>query len=142
MQTFNNAEMAFLSLLCYPKLSLKSLKLCANNAVLYPPAIWPHLATMWQAYLDTLTKCKQEGTTPGKDTIIANLTEAVMADTKMPEELVEKCDVLLQRFKDGDVPTEEEGLEKTNNTHQYMSNTVSFLAKIKRMCTNNSQKES
>ena len=110
MQTFNNAEMAFLSLLTYPKLSIKSLKLCANNAVLFPSAIWPHLATCWQAYLDTLTKCKQEGTTPSKDVIIANLTEAVIADSKMPEELVEKCDVLLQRFKDGDVPTEEDGL--------------------------------
>ena len=110
MQTFNNAEMAFLSLLTYPKLAVKALKLCANNANLFPPAIWPHLSEMWQSYLATLTKSKQDGIKPGKDVLIANLSEAVVADRNLPSELLEKCDTLLQRYKDGDVPTEEDGL--------------------------------
>ena len=102
--------MAFLSLLTYPKLAVKALKLCANNANLFPPAIWPHLSEMWQSYLATLTKSKQDGIKPGKDVLIANLSEAVIADRNLPPELLEKCDTLLQRYRDGDVPTEEDGL--------------------------------
>lgn len=110
MQTFNNAEMAFLSLLCYPKLAIKSLKLCANNANLFPSAVWPHLSLLWDSYLKLLTTNKGKGLELGKDIVIANLTEAVLSDRNMPNELIEKCDTLLQRYKDGDAPTEEEGL--------------------------------
>ena len=110
MQTFNNAEMAFLSLLKYPRLAVKSLKLCANKTELFPKGIWPHLWVLWDTYLKTLTDNKSKGIELGKDLVIANLTEAIVADRNMPEELVEKCDTLLQRFKDDDVPTEEEGL--------------------------------
>ena len=110
MQTFNNAEMAFLSLLCYPKLAIKSLKLCANNANLFPSAVWPHLSLLWDSYLKLLTNNKGKGLELGKDIVIANLTEAVSSDRNMPNELIEKCDTLLQRYKDGDAPTEEEGL--------------------------------
>lgn len=110
MQTFNNAEMAFLSLLAYPKLSIKALKLCANNANLFPQAIWPHLSIMWQSYLNTLTQNRDKGFNLGKDLVIATLTDAVISDRNMPSELLEKCDRLLQRYKDNDVPTEEEGV--------------------------------
>ena len=111
MQTFNNAELAFLALLSYPSLAKKSLRLCANNSILFPKAIWPHLAKMWEAYLLTLTKSKKQGTVAGKDIIAANLSEAVQSDKYMTEEQLEKSDALLQRFLAGDVPTEQEGIE-------------------------------
>ena len=110
MQIFNNAELAFLALLSYPKLAVKSLKLCADNAVLFPKVIWPHLAIMWDAYLNTLTLNKKQGLAVGKDIIAANLSEAVQADRYMTEEQLEKSETLLKRFLSGDVPSEEEGV--------------------------------
>ena len=110
MQTLNNAELAFLSLLSYPKLAVKSLKLYSNNAVLFPKAFWPHLDLMWSAYIDTLTANKDKGLAVGKDIIAANLSEAIQTDRNMPEEAVEKSDYILQRFLSGEVPTEEEGI--------------------------------
>lgn len=110
MQTLNNAELAFLSLLSYPKLAIKSLKLYSNNAVLFPKAYWPHLDLMWSAYMATLAANRDKGLAIGKDIIAANLSEAVQKDRNMPEEAVEKSDYILQRFLRGDVPTEEEGI--------------------------------
>ena len=110
MQTLNNAELAFLSLLSYPKLAIKSLKLYSNNAVLFPKAYWPHLDIMWSAYMATLAANRDKGLAVGKDIIAANLSEAVQKDRNMPEEAVEKSDYILQRFLRGDVPNEEEGI--------------------------------
>jgi RecA/RadA recombinase len=110
MQTLNNAELAFLSLLSYPKLAVKSLKLYSNNSVLFPKAIWPHLDLMWTAYMTTLSNNRDKGLSVGKDIIAANLSEAVQSDHYMTEEALEKSDMILQRFLTGDVPTEEEGI--------------------------------
>ena len=110
MQIFNNAELAFLALLSYPKLAVKSLRLCADNAVLFPKAIWPHLAVMWDAYLNTLMVNKKQGLTIGKDIVAANLSEAVQSDRYMTDEQMEKSETLLKRFLTGDVPSEEEGI--------------------------------
>lgn len=110
MQILNNAELAFLSLLTYPKLTVRSLKLCANNAVLFPKAIWAHLATMWDAYLMLLTKSRKDGIKLSKDAIAAGLLEAVQSDQNMPEETEMRCEQLLQRFVSGDVPSEDEGI--------------------------------
>ena len=49
MQTFNNAEMAFLSLLKYPRLAVKSLKLCANKTELFPEYAEPEQGDTWLA---------------------------------------------------------------------------------------------
>ena len=110
MQTLNNAELAFLSLLSYQKLALKSLKLYSNNAVLFPKAIWPHLELMFGAYMTTLAQNRDKGLKVGKDIIAANLLEAVQSDRYMTDELLEKSDMILQRFLAGEVPTEEEGV--------------------------------
>lgn len=110
MQTLNNAELAFLSLISYPKLAIKSLKLYSNNAVLFPKTIWPHLDLMWSSYMSTLAANKDKGLAIGKDVLAANLLESVQSDKYMTEEALEKCDHILQRFLSGDVPTEEEGI--------------------------------
>lgn len=110
MQILNNAELAFLSMLAYPKLSVKALKLCANNAVLFPKAIWPHISLLFDAYLKLLTKHRKEGLKLTKDVVAANLSEAVQSDQYMTEEAADKCEQLLQRYLSGDVPTEEEGI--------------------------------
>jgi len=109
MQILNNAELAFLSLLTYPKLAVKSIQLCANNANLFPPAIWPHIATMWSSFLALLTKSRKEGIKLGKDAIAANLLEAIQADPNTPVETEARCEQLLKRFLAGDVPSQEEG---------------------------------
>ena len=110
MQTLNNAELALLSVLSYPKLAVKSLKLYSNNAVLFPKAIWGHLDILWEAYMRTLAANRDKGFAISKDVIAANLSEAVQSDKYMTEEVLEKCDYILQRFLTGDVPTEEEGV--------------------------------
>ena len=109
MQILNNAELAFLSLLTYPKLAVKSIQLCANNANLFPSAIWPHISTMWNAFLTLLTKSRKEGIKLGKDAIAANLLEAIQADPNTPAETEARCEQLLKRFLEGDVPSQEEG---------------------------------
>lgn len=110
MQTLNNAELAFLSILTYPKLAIKSLKLYSNEAVLFPKAYWPHLDLMWQSYMATLAENRDKGLQVGKDIIAANLSEAVQRDRNMTEDMLEKSDYILQRFLSGEVPTEEEGV--------------------------------
>jgi hypothetical protein len=110
MQIFNNAELAFLALLSHPRLAIKSLKLCANNAELFPKVIWPHLHLMWDAYLDTLAQNKEKKFSIGKDIVAANLLEAVQSDQYITEEQFEKSDALLKRYLAGEVPTEEEGV--------------------------------
>jgi len=110
MQTLNNAELAFLSILTYPKLSVKALKLYSNNAVLFPKAVWPHVDLMFSAYMKLLMANKDKGFNLGKDIVAANLSEAVQSDRYMTDEALEKSDYILQRFLSGDVPTEEEGV--------------------------------
>lgn len=110
MQILNNAELAFLSLLTYPRLTVKSLKLCASNAVLFPKGLWPHLSIMWESYLALLAKNRQENKKPSKDAIAASLLEAVQSDQNIPEEIEMRCEQLLQRFITGDVPPEDEGI--------------------------------
>lgn len=110
MQILNNAELAFLSLLTYPRLTVKSLKLCASNAVLFPKGLWPHLSIMWESYLALLAKSRQENKKPSKDAIAASLLEAVQSDQNIPEEIEMRCEQLLQRFIIGDVPPEDEGI--------------------------------
>ena len=122
MQIFNNAELAFLALLSYPKLAVKSLKLCANNAELFPRPIWPHLALMWDAYLSTLASNKEKKFDVGKDIIAANLLEAVQSDQYMTDEQLEKADALLQRYLSGDIPTEEEGITAVQKIAQLDAN--------------------
>ena len=96
MQILNNAELAFLSLLTYPKLAVKSIQLCANNANLFPSAIWPHISTMWNAFLTLLTKSRKEGIKLGKDAIAANLLEAIEADHITPAEKDDRCETMLK----------------------------------------------
>lgn len=110
MQTLNNAELALLSILSYPKLAVKSLKLYSNNAVLFPKVVWAHLDLLWEAYMRTLATNRDKGFAISKDVIAANLSEAVQSDRYMTDDGLEKCDYILQRFLSGDVPTEEEGV--------------------------------
>lgn len=110
MQTLNNAELALLSLLSYPKLAIKAFQLYSNNAVLFPKAVWPHLDILFEAYMRTLAANRDKGLAVGKDVIAANLSEAVQSDRYMTEDALERCDHILQRFLSGDVPTEEEGI--------------------------------
>jgi len=119
MQTLNNAELAFLSLLSYQKLAIKSLKLYSNEAVLFPKTIWPHLDIMWEAYMTLLST---KGFGQGKDTIAATLSEAVVKDHYMTVEQVEKSDAILQRFLSGDVPTEEDGIKFIQKVAQLDAN--------------------
>ena len=110
MQTLNNAELALLSLLSYPKLAVKAFQLYSNNAVLFPKAVWPHLDCLFESYMRTLAANRDKGFAVGKDVIAANLSEAVQSDRYMTDDALEKCDNILQRFLSGDVPTEEEGV--------------------------------
>ena len=109
MQTLNNAELAFLSLLAYPKLGMETIKVYAGGATLFPPAIWPHLSKMWEAYLNTLKTTKESGKKISRDIIAANLSEVIQADTNLPVDLKEKSDHILQRIVTDQVPTLEEG---------------------------------
>lgn len=111
MQTLNNAELAFLSIIAYPDLTNKTLRLYANHTKLFTEVFCPHLYMMWGEYLSVLKQYKKEyGLAVSKDIIAASLSEKVAADQNMPDELVEKCDTILQRLVAGDVPPQEEGL--------------------------------
>lgn len=110
MQILNNAELAFLSLLSYRKLTIKALKLYSGNAILFPKAIWPHLDVLFSAYLNTLAINKKNGTNASKDTIAADLLDAIQSNKFLIEEDKERSKQLLQRYVTGDVPSEEEGV--------------------------------
>lgn len=105
MQTLNNAELAFLSVLGNPELTTKVLRLYASKTYLFSGVFHPHLNAMWDAYVSLLKKYKQEyGLNLRRDIIAAGLAEAVSADSKIPDELKTRCDSILQKLTSGDIP--------------------------------------
>lgn len=110
MQTLNTAELTFLSILAYPKLTAAALKLYAGHNQLFTATFCPHLAMMWDKYTEILGKHKKEhGLRLSKDIIAAEFAEVLQADQDMPQSLLEHCDILLQKLTKDDVPTFEEG---------------------------------
>ena len=108
MQTLNNTDLALLSALAHWKLTARVLRLYSGGTVLFSPAIWPHLALMWNTYMGLIKEHKKN---ISRDMIAASLSEAVTSDRNMPDELKNKSDVILTRLVADDVPTQEEGTE-------------------------------
>ena len=111
MQTLNRSELTLLAILSDSRLTAAALKLYANKTPLFTPTFCPHLDLMWEQYTKTLRKHKQtHGLKLSKDIIAAEMAEQLQADGDVPEELLAKCDLILQRLLKGDVPSFEEGL--------------------------------
>lgn len=105
MQTLNNNDLAFLAMLGHPELTVKVLRLYAQKTFLFTEMFCPHLNAMWNEYVKLLGKYKKEyGFNISRDIIAAGLVEAIEGDARMPEELKDKCDTILQRLAAGDVP--------------------------------------
>ena len=112
MQTLNTAELAFLAILAYPKLTESALRLYAGHNQLFTTTFCPHLAMMWERYTAILGKHKKEhGLRLSRDIIAAEFAETLQADGDIPDALLDHCDTLLQKLTSGDVPTLEEGTE-------------------------------
>ena len=110
MQTLNTAELAFLSIIAYPKLTAGALKLYAQKTPLFTQVFCPHLALLWDCYTKILGKHRREhGLKLSRDVIAAELAEKLQADPDIPEELTGKCDYMLQRLVHDEVPSLEEG---------------------------------
>lgn len=116
MQTLNNAELAFLSVIGHPSLTRRVLKVYASKTFLFSESFQPHLNLMWNAYVGLLKKYKEKyGLELSKDIIAAGLIEAVQAESMMPDELKQKCDSILQKFVSGDIPDVEHGERLVRN---------------------------
>lgn len=105
MRTPNKTELAFLSILRYPELQKTALKMCRDRERLFSEQSEPHLVKMWDAYMKTLVKYKDKyGLNPGSDIVASELVEAVNADPRLPDELKDFCDGLMQRLRADDIP--------------------------------------
>ena len=123
MQTLNNAELAFLSVVGHPDLTKRVLRVYANKTFLFSDMYQPHLNLMWNTYVGLLKKYKEKyGLALEKDITAAGLAEAVQADYSLPEELKKKCDALLQRLVAGDIPDEEHGERLVKNLMELDAN--------------------
>ena len=108
MQILDNADLAFLAIIAWPSLTGKMLKVYAKGNILFNEFIYPHLAVMASAYIRCLKKAREEGNSPSKDQIAADLAEAVQHATMAPD-MRTKADILLKKYIDDSIPTEEEG---------------------------------
>ena len=108
MQILDNADLAFLAIIAWPSLTGKMLKVYAKGNILFNEFIYPHLAVMASAYIRCLKKAREEGNSPSKAQIAAVLAEAVRHATMAPD-MRTKADILLKKYIDDSIPTEEEG---------------------------------
>ena len=109
MQTLNNAELAFLSVLAYNELTQKVLRLTVEGHRLWTENFQPHLCVMWKEYMRLLKKHRREyGLSPSRDIVTSELADAVQG-AKLPDELSAKCDSILQKLLSGDIPTLDDG---------------------------------
>lgn len=116
MQTLNNAELAFLSTIGSPELTTRVLRIYAQKTYLFTPIFNPHLNVMWDAYVALLTKYREKyGLSLSPDIVAAGLAEAVQADDRLPQELKQKCDTILQKLVSGDVPDMAHGSQLIRN---------------------------
>ena len=117
MQTLNNVELAFLSVLGHPTLTVKAIKLIGGDKIeLFHRVFSPHLNVMWKGYMSVIAKYKKEfGLKISKDLIAAGITEAVQADEHLPKESVDTCEAILRRLVANDVPTIQEGTTLIEN---------------------------
>ena len=109
MQTFDNADLAFLSILKWPQLTNWAIRQYAREQPLFGGFHYPHLNVMMREYIRCLVKAKKEGWKPTDDQIVADLTEAVESSRDLSSQDREKACLLLQRFALGEVPEKEEG---------------------------------
>lgn len=104
MQTLNNAELAFLSAVGHPELTRRVLRVYSSGAFLFSEVFNPHLNMMWNTYTELLGKYrKQYGLSLRKDITAAGLAEA-LAGARLPDELLSRCDTILQKLSSGDIP--------------------------------------
>lgn len=123
MQTLNNAELAFLSVVGHTELTTRVLRLYASGMFLFSGMTNPHLDLMWNAFIKTMKNAKTEGAPrPGVDTLAADMIEAVQGEHRMPEELKDRCDGMLQRLLDGDIPDMQEGIMLVKRLTQLETN--------------------
>lgn len=111
MQTLSKVELAFLSVIGYPELTSKALKLCADKVILFDKNTHPHVSMMWSVYLNTLKKYKKKfGLKVSHDLIAGDLDEAIKNDEDMPEEVLSSCETILNRLVTGQLPSRDDGI--------------------------------
>ena len=138
MQTLKRDELAFLSVVGYPSLTRKALRLYAGKTILFNKVYSPHLYVMWDAFMEILLKHREEKTNASRDIIAAGISEAMESAEDMPEEFKTKCDQMMQRLLIGEIPTETEGEELLKyliqlDTNRRISNQVTMNAGIEEL---------
>ena len=105
MRTLNNYELAFLAMLGHGELTKTVLELYVKKTYLFTDMFCPHLNMMLNAYMDTLKRNrKQYGLNPPLEVIAAGISEVVQADRTLPDEMREKCDDILTKLQQKDIP--------------------------------------
>ena len=123
MQTLNNAELAFLSVLGHTELTTKVLRVYASKIYLFAPLFNPHLNVMWDAYVSLLTKYRDKyGLSLSPDITAAGIAEAVQNDLRIPQDLKQRCDTILQKLLAGDIPDLEHGTRLIKNLMELDAN--------------------
>lgn len=138
MQTLNNADLAFLSILGDRALLTQTLQMYSEKTYLFTENSAPHLCVMWDALTGLLRDMKRKSSSMSKDIVAAALADAVQADRDLTEELRSKCDRILKRYLDGKFPPSDEGRRYVANlinleTHRRIINRVSFNADLEEL---------
>ena len=108
MKVLNKQELTLLAILAYPQVARSATEMLRSHISLFSSSQSPHVAMMWEEYL-RLRK-KHVGKRISKALVKAELADRVQENKDMPQELLDRCDYILDKFGRGeDIPSKEEG---------------------------------
>lgn len=112
MQLLKEIDLAWLAIVGHKALFSHALRLYRDRVVLFSPLFNYPCSVMWGAYLRALKEYKDKvAYEVSRDLISANIAEALEGDRNIGEDQQELCAAVLKRFREGDFPPQEEGLE-------------------------------